>query len=294
MKEMQDAYAVAGEILKQNISSEDRAPFENLKATNVLVVPGQYDQIENVLDVIGIPHVTGNPTAKALKAARIMFVNCPGNALSGYDHQVRDWVADGGLLLTTDWAIQPLQRMFPDHIRWNGKTTRDECIQLDPASIGETQLVPSMGILDQPVWWLEGSSYPFKVSTDVEVLLTSKELKRRYGSSLVVAQWAYGQGKIRHMISHIYLQRTELRSREDKKSFTQTSSKYNMAEDVLTNLSKDVDLDAVTDGSVSSSLSATKQLFDILKTATESKPDNAKGKAKGSGSTETSETIWVG
>jgi hypothetical protein len=194
----------------------------------------------------------------------VMIVNCPGDALSRRKDQVRDWVASGGRLWTTDWAVVPLQEMFPNYIRWNGKATKDECIRLDKDSRGVDQITVSGPVPERPVWWLEGSSYPFKVSRDVEVMLTSKELKRLYGSSLVAVQWDYGQGKVKHIISHLYLQRTELRSPEDRMSFKQTSAKYGMDEMSMSRLSTTINLDAVPDGSVAASLSAAGQLVSYM------------------------------
>ena len=285
---MKEAYEIAGAILRENIADTDRERLEAMKPENVLVVPGTYDRIGSVLDAVGVPYVEGKPTKAALKEAQVMIVNCPGDALSRRKDQVRDWVASGGRLWTTDWAVVPLQEMFPNYIRWNGKVTKDECIRLDKDSRGVDEITVSGPVPERPVWWLEGSSYPFKVSRDVEVMLTSKELKRLYGSSLVAVQWDYGQGKVKHIISHLYLQRTELRSPEDRMSFKQTSAKYGMDEMSMSRLSTTIDLDAVPDGSVAASLSAAGQLVSYM---TAKSPDEVSDPS--SQEPETSNGFWV-
>ncbi len=66
---------------------------------------------------------------------------------------------------------------------------------------------------DEPAWWLEGSFYPICILEPerVEVLLSSRELKAKYGQAPVAVTFRYGED-VFHMISHYFLQRTELRS----------------------------------------------------------------------------------
>ena len=65
---------------------------------------------------------------------------------------------------------------------------------------------------DDPLWWLEGSSYPIRVLDPerVQVLITSNELEQKYGEAPVAVTFAHGEGEVLHMISHYYLQRAEL------------------------------------------------------------------------------------
>jgi hypothetical protein len=66
---------------------------------------------------------------------------------------------------------------------------------------------------DDPQWWLEGSSYPIRIlePSRVEVLIESAELREKYGELPVAVLFPHGRGEVLHMISHYYLQRTELR-----------------------------------------------------------------------------------
>jgi len=67
---------------------------------------------------------------------------------------------------------------------------------------------------NDPQWWLEGSSYPIRVldAEQVRVLIRSRELGERYGEEAIAVVFPYGKGEVFHMISHYYLQRTELRN----------------------------------------------------------------------------------
>jgi hypothetical protein len=66
----------------------------------------------------------------------------------------------------------------------------------------------------QPVWWLEGMSYPIRIlnKNTVKVLIRSDELKNKYGEDAVLVRFEYGKGVVYHMISHFYLQRTEVKN----------------------------------------------------------------------------------
>jgi hypothetical protein len=67
---------------------------------------------------------------------------------------------------------------------------------------------------DDPQWWLEGSSYPIRIldPARVQVLLRSGELEAKYGEAPVAVLFRHGEGEVFHMISHYFLQRTELRT----------------------------------------------------------------------------------
>ena len=56
---------------------------------------------------------------------------------------------------------------------------------------------------------------------DVERLIKSKEIEKKYGESAVFVTFDYGKGKIYHMISHFYLQRAETRTARHSKSGTE-------------------------------------------------------------------------
>jgi hypothetical protein len=71
---------------------------------------------------------------------------------------------------------------------------------------------------DDPIWWLEGSSYPIVVLEPerVKVLISSRELRDRWGEAPVALTFRAGEGEVFHMISHYYLQRTETRTRRHR------------------------------------------------------------------------------
>jgi hypothetical protein len=90
-----------------------------------------------------------------------------------------------------------------------------------------------IGPNDDPQWWLEGSSYPIEIvnQKEVDILIKSKEIEKKYGESAVFVTFDYGKGKVYHMISHFYLQRAETRTARHKKSGAEYAyEKLNMDE----------------------------------------------------------------
>ncbi|GAG32403.1 unnamed protein product, partial [marine sediment metagenome] len=47
-------------------------------------------------------------------------------------------------------------------------------------------------------------------------LLSSKEIEQKYGEAPVFINFDYGEGKVYHMISHFYLQRSETRTKRQE------------------------------------------------------------------------------
>lgn len=103
---------------------------------------------------------------------------------------------------------------FPGTVSYNERPTRDDVVRIEIAEHDNPFLRGVMDARDDPQWWLEASSYPIRVhdSERVQVLLSSRELHSKYGEAPVAVLFHHGEGEVFHMISHYYLQRTELRS----------------------------------------------------------------------------------
>src|SRR5262249_20809491 len=139
----------------------------------------------------------------------------PGHVPPAGLHALRAFVEQGGMLVTTDWALRyVLEKAFPGFVAVGGKPTRDDVVRVVFEQTDEPFLD---GLLDpqaDPLWWLEGSSYPIHVldPARVKVLVSSAEMESRYGRSPIVVAFEVGQGKVYHLTSHFYLQRAETRT----------------------------------------------------------------------------------
>ena len=235
---MSTAYRVAQEMIKDKLKDVDEdmaAEFEELGQSEVIVLEGVHDYIEQVFNGIGLKHNLINPQQFEkidLDPDQIIFINCPGNVTSKGLRNLVTFVEKGGFLFTTDWALRHvIEPGFPGYIKYNNRPTNDEVVRVDILAEEDPFLQSLIGPNDDPQWWLEGSSYPIEILNhkEVDILIKSKEIEKKYGESAVFVTFDYGKGKIYHMISHFYLQRAETRTARHAKSGAEyANEKLNM------------------------------------------------------------------
>jgi len=218
---MDSAYRMADELMKQRLGSEAPGALDDLaslRASDVVVTRGQYDHIEQVLHRSEVRHTVVDPLRVregTLSPEQLVFVNCPGNFTPEGLAELRRFVDEGGFLFTTDWALKEvLEAAFPGYVEFNGQGTADDVVRVEIARKDDPFLASLLTEQDDPQWWLEGSSYPIRILRPdaVEVYLSSEELGEKYGEPAVLVAFDHGKGRVYHMISHFYLQRTEART----------------------------------------------------------------------------------
>lgn len=228
---MKAAYEVSKALVRERMereNPEDIAILDSVKEGDIVCVRGTYDHIHLVLQAIGIPfaHVSHSELLRMeLKPEQTVYVNCPSDFPPKGAKKLAKFVEEGGLLITTDWALKNVLEVgFPRTVRYSGTATGDEVVAVEIVDKEDNTL---KGFIDQekdasPVWWLEGSSYPIEVldKEKVKVLVRSDELKRRYKHDPVIISFEWGKGCVYHMISHFYLQRSETRSQKQGMSST--------------------------------------------------------------------------
>jgi hypothetical protein len=218
---MDRAYKIADELIKDKLKEaapELAAELEGIEEADILVVRGVHDHIQRVLDLAGTRFALVEPSQIAtaeLRPDQVMFINCGAKFDKRGLNIVRAFVEEGGFLFTTDWALKDVvQKAFPGYIEYNGQSTGDEVVRVEIHRKDDPLLASLIGPDDDPQWWLEGSSYPIRIlkPDEVDVIISSKELGRKYGEPAVFVTFEVGKGRIYHMISHFYLQRTETRT----------------------------------------------------------------------------------
>jgi hypothetical protein len=194
-----------------------KSALRSLERSEVLAVEGSYDHVESVLDLIGLRHERVSVkrlTRTKLDERKVLLVNCSSEAPSeGSLERIRRFVKNGGYLLTTDWAIENVvRRAFPGYlepVKKGGRNviTPDEVVLISAVlKMKRHFLLAGTAFSGGAKWWLEESSYPFKVlkPDEVEVLIESDDLERRYGARAVAATFRYGKGRVFHMLGHFY------------------------------------------------------------------------------------------
>lgn len=222
---MRRAYDVTGKMFRDRLGRERPDDAEELAAVQpaeVVAVRGSYDHIHRVLQATGVPFLDLPPTALARadwERMQVLLVNCPGQLPGAAMRKIPAWVRNGGYLVTTDWSLKHLlEPLFPGRVRHNGQQTADCVVPVELDGEGADPLLD--GFLEDgrdPLWWLEGSSYPIEVldTTRVRVLARSKEVGEKWGQDPVVVTFDEGRGTVLHLLSHLYLQRSDVRDARD-------------------------------------------------------------------------------
>lgn len=238
--QMEEAYELANEMVREKLNREDRTNIrilDDLTKNDIIVVNGTYDHISQVLTSLKIPfaEIDQNQLMQAdLKPHQTIFVNCASGFMPEAARKLATFVEAGGQLITTDWALRNvIEVAFPNTIAYNDKATADEVVRVEVVDKKDSVV---LGFLDEkadPVWWLEGSSYPIKVldKERVKILIRSKELKEKYGEEAVVVRFEHGKGTVYHMLSHLYLQRTETRDKRQEASASEYFSDKGASEE---------------------------------------------------------------
>ena len=222
---MRRAYAVTGKMFRERLARErpDEADeLASVRPAEVVAVRGIYDHIHRVLEATGVPFLDLPPAALAAadwERMQVLMVNCPGQLPPDAMRKIPSWVRDGGYLVTTDWALKHLlEPLFPGRVRHNGQQTADCVVRVELDGESADPLLE--GFLEDgrdPLWWLEGSSYPIEVldPARVRVLARSREVGDKWGQEPVVVTFDEGRGTVLHLLSHLYLQRSDVRDARD-------------------------------------------------------------------------------
>ncbi len=182
----------------------------NAMARDKLIeVKGAWDDSSRTLRSLGIPH-TRIPARRLrdqpLEGTKVMVVNCAGDVPRESLQRIRDFVAQGGYLLTTDWALDGLvQRAFPGHIEWNRGKTDGNVVD---AVVVDSDPIFTVGTVRRAGWKLDDGSQTVRVlnPSKVKVLVRSQQLARsgddpdRQG--IVAATFRFGRGQVLHLVGH--------------------------------------------------------------------------------------------
>jgi hypothetical protein len=222
------AYRVGAQAVMEGLKSkrpEDARILEDVRAAEVVAIRGSYDHCERVLEATRVPFAAVAPEAAARidwDRLEVLLVSCPGHLPQAALDRIGPWVRAGGYLLTTDWALKHvIEPLFPDTVRHNGRQTSDCVVRVESEPATDDPLLA--GFLEaerDPLWWLEGASYPIEVLDPqrVRVLVRSKEVEEGWGAGAVVVTFEEGRGTVVHMLSHLYLQRSDVRGARDSQS----------------------------------------------------------------------------
>ncbi|MBI4021318.1 MAG: hypothetical protein HY369_03680 [Candidatus Aenigmarchaeota archaeon] len=227
MTHMLPAYAAAARGYRETLALSGRRELDQLNrlaSAHTLVVAGNYDRAEDVLGALSVPYRSvrrSKRCAADLRRVRTIIVNCSTSGDEVDVESLRRFVAGGGTIVTTDWALfDVVEEAFPCFIEANGQRTADDVVSVELGDAGQRFLGDLVTPGDEPRWWLELSSHPIRIlrKRDVDVLIQSREMGRRYGDDPIAVRFRHGGGWVYHLVSHLNLQRTKAASAREQAS----------------------------------------------------------------------------
>ena len=202
------------------------------KHGKILAVSGRYEKPKKVIEHMyaSLKKVVGEKDImkEDLSQYDVVLIGCPGSDIPYASHpKVRNFVMDGGWLITTDWALRSIiENIFPGFVRWNHAKTADAVVACQIIEPNHPFLEGVLSEIQQSKWqkqtakntkksefrwWLETRSFPIQVINHqaVRVLISSWEIQNKWGESPVLIEFDYGKrgGRVIHMISHTHLQK---------------------------------------------------------------------------------------
>lgn len=174
---------------------------------NVLEVKGQWDDADRTLRSLGIRHTKvrkGKLADMALDDVKVLVVNCAGNVPSEAYQRVRDFVARGGFLVSTDWTVHNLvQHAFPGYIEWNGGKTDGSVMD---ATVVDPDPVLFAGAVRSSGWKVDDGSQTIRVlrPNAVRILVRSRMLTRDDPDhqGILAVVFSFGRGQVLHLVGH--------------------------------------------------------------------------------------------
>ena len=173
----------------------------------IIVIKGQWDNSAKTLKKFEIPHTrisSGDLNNRDLSGTRVVIVDCAGELDQRGRQKLRDFVARGGYLLSTDWALDNFVSItFNEYVAWN-KATNSKAVY-DALVVDADPVLLNHTVTSAP-WKLDRESHLIRVVNRdaVRVLILSKQLSvedpGRLGALAVL--FPFGNGYVLHMLGH--------------------------------------------------------------------------------------------
>jgi len=211
--DLQGEQGRATDTVKRDLGRGLRETKRRVTRPQIIVVQGDFDKIENVLDLYEWPYTLVERRAlltRRFTQAKLLFINCGRKPAQPQRRKlisiVKAFVVRGGWVVTSDWSVDPyITGAFPDRVRVVQPKRRqaDTTIAVHPM-MQDPLLSGVFAHHAKSTWWLEETSTMISVSGNVDLLVSSEEMQRRYGAKVVVFRLRYGNGRVLHLLGHFF------------------------------------------------------------------------------------------
>ncbi len=217
-----DAARLVRDMLARGGRRGKGSTLDEVGPNDILVVTGAFDQIQQVLVLLGLPHTIqapheiGRGTETSLDGYKVVFWNCSerldDKSEERMSRSLRRFVSRGGYLFTTDWSVlSVIEPAFPGLLQTRGRQAHLPEMVLD--------IQPARGAAAHPLldgvflpgvqgrWWFEQASFDVDVLKPdrVDVLIEAPAMFDVYRRSPVVAAtFTHGRGRVLHAVGHYF------------------------------------------------------------------------------------------
>jgi hypothetical protein len=199
--------------------------FRTAKKTDVIVIKGKYDRVEDVLDALKVEYTVIQPgdleKFKLNPNRQLLLCNCSDHEdlsiRNAAVRRLRAFVKAGGFFFSTDWGILLTQRIFKGTIYTNQEGMEGSVVnaEINPACAKHPLLRDVFPVREQSGkqttygtvrWSLDAMSYPIRIRSSgksrVYVLITGRTPKNK--RETVAASFWHGRGLVLHVTSHFH------------------------------------------------------------------------------------------
>lgn len=189
---------------------------ENNKNEALILVKGRWDDSSKPLQALGLKYRAVKTRELAeldLSSVKIMILDCAGEVPKAALQKLRNYVANGGYLLSTDWSLQNVvERSFPGYIEWSRDNSDGVITDAFILTPGSSLLHGVQGRFF--TWKLDRLSQCVRVlkPASVEIIARSSSLANTDRQLRVLpdpllagalaCQFQFGHGKVLHLVGH--------------------------------------------------------------------------------------------
>lgn len=179
-----------------------------ISADRLVVITDRYDQAERTLESLGLPCKTMDKReldSYDLSQAQVLVIDCgPKNLSYQAGMKIREFVCNGGYLITTDWMLDRLdQKIFPGYIAWNGAMNSQKLY--DAVIVGKHPVLFRHAVT-RANWKMDIHCHLIRVINKelVKVLAVSPTLAKDDpdGQGVLAVVFPFEKGYVMHMTAH--------------------------------------------------------------------------------------------
>lgn len=178
-----------------------------MSSRNLVEIKGAWDDSARTLNALGLRHQSikgGGLRSYPLDGVKVMVINCPGKVPGDVLQKIRNFVANGGYLLTTDWSLENVvERAFPGYVAYNGAKASQTMVD---AEVKDIDPVLFKGAVTRAYWKVDDGSELVRVLKPqaVRVLVQSAQLSSDDPDhrGILAVNFAFGRGQVLHLVGH--------------------------------------------------------------------------------------------